>query len=48
MGRKSLRVNAGKTKVMWCLVSKSQVEDSGVHPCDVCQKEVIVITQSYV
>ena len=26
---KGLRV----TKVMWCQVSKGQVEDSGVHPC---------------
>ena len=39
MEKKGLRVNA-KRKVMWCQVSKGQVEDSGVHPCDVCRKGV--------
>ena len=32
MEKKGLRVNAGKTKVMWCQVSKGQAEDSGEHP----------------
>ena len=32
--------SAGKTKVMWCQVSKDQAEDSGVHPCGVCRKGV--------
>ena len=40
MEKKSLRVNAGKTKVMWCQVSKGQVEDSGEHPCGICRKGV--------
>ena len=40
MEKKSLTVNAGKTKVMWCQVSKGQVEDSGEHPCGVCRKGV--------
>ena len=35
-----MRVNAGKTKVVWCQVSKGQVEDSGEHPCGVCRKGV--------
>ena len=26
--KKGLRVNAGKTKIMWCGVSKGQAEDS--------------------
>ena len=34
------RENAGKTKVMWCQVSKSQVEDSEEHPCGVCRNGV--------
>ena len=38
--RKVLRVNAGKTKVMWCRLSKGQAEDSGEHPCGVCRKGV--------
>ena len=29
MEKKGLRVNSGKTKVMWCQVSKGQAEDSG-------------------
>ena len=29
MEKKGLRVNAGKTKIMWCKVSKGQAEDSG-------------------
>ena len=40
MEKKGLRVNAGKTKVMWCKVSKGQAEDSGKHPCRVCRKGV--------
>ena len=40
MEKKGLRVNAGKTKVMWCQVSKDQAEDSGEHPCGVCRKGV--------
>ena len=39
-GKKGVRVNAEKTKVMWCQVSKGQVEDSGKHPCGVCRKGV--------
>ena len=35
MEAKSLRVNAGKTKVMQCRVSRFQSEDSGEHPCGV-------------
>ena len=35
-----LRVNAGKTKVMQCRVSRVQSEDSGKHPCGVCRKGV--------
>ena len=34
------RVNAGKTKVMQCWVSRFQSEDSGEHPCVVCRKGV--------
>ena len=40
MEKKGLRVNAGKTKIMWCKVSKGQAEDSGEHPCGVCRKGV--------
>ena len=40
MEKKDLRVNAGKTKVMWCQVSKGQVENSGEHTCGVCRKRV--------
>ena len=35
-----LRVDAGKTKVMQCRVSRFQSEDSGEHPCGVCRKGV--------
>ena len=38
MEKKGLRVNAGKTKIMWCKMSKGQAEDSGEHPCGVCRK----------
>ena len=41
--KKSLRVNAEKTRVMRCKVSKGQVEDSGVHPCGVCRQELVTI-----
>ena len=37
---KDLRVNAGKTKVMRCQVSKGQVEVSGRDLCSVCRKGV--------
>ena len=40
METKGLRVNAGKTKVMQCRVSRVQSEDSGKHPCGVCRKGV--------
>ena len=40
MEAKGLRVNAGKTKVMQCQVSRFQSEDSGEHPCGVCRKGV--------
>ena len=30
-------MNAGKTKVMPCRVSRFQSEDSGEHPCVVCR-----------
>ena len=40
MEAKGLRVNAGKTKVMQCRVSRFQSEDSGEHPCGVCKKGV--------
>ena len=48
MEAKSLRVNAGKTKVMQCRMSTSrfQNEDSGEHPCDVCRE--LRATQSVV
>ena len=39
-GSKGLRVNAGKTKVMQCWVSRFQSEDSGKYPCGVCRKGV--------
>ena len=38
MEAKGLRVNADKTKVMQCRVSRFQSEDSGKHPCGVCRK----------
>ena len=40
MEAKGLRVNADKTKVMKCQVSRVQSEDSGKHPCGVCRKGV--------
>ena len=40
MEKKGLRVNTGKTKVMWCRLSRGQEEDSGDHPCGVCRKGV--------
>ena len=40
MEAKGLEVNAGKTKVMQCRVSRFQSEDSGEHPCGVCRKGV--------
>ena len=40
MEKKGPRVNAGKTKIMWCKVSMGQAEDSGEHPCGVCRKGV--------
>ena len=33
-------MNAGKTKVMRCRVSRFQSEDFGKHPCGVCRKGV--------
>ena len=39
-GKESLRVNAGKTNIMWCRLSMGQAEDSGEHPCGVCRKGV--------
>ena len=39
-GKEGLRVNAGKTKIMWCRLSMGQAEDSGEHPCGVCRKGV--------
>ena len=41
MEAKALRVNADKTKVMQCRVSRFQSEDSGEHPCGVCRKGVV-------
>ena len=38
MEAKGLRMNAGKTKVMQCRVSRFQSEDSGEHPCGVCRR----------
>ena len=40
MEAKGLRVNAGKTKVMQCRVSRFQSEDSGEYPCGICRKRV--------
>ena len=40
MEKKGLRVNTGKTKVMWCRLSMGQDKDSGKHPCGVCRKGV--------
>ena len=40
MEAKGLRVNAGKTKVMQCRVSRFQSEDSGEHLCGVGRKGV--------
>ena len=40
MEKKSLRVNAGKTKIMWCKVSMAKAEDSREHPSVVCRKGV--------
>ena len=37
MEKKGLRVNAGKTMVMWCKVSMGQAKDSREHPCSVCR-----------
>ena len=37
MEKKGLIVNTGKTKVMWCGLTKGQAEDSGEHPCGVCR-----------
>ena len=45
MEAKGLRVNAGKTKVMQCRVSRFQSEDSGEYPCGVLGRE-LVTTQS--
>ena len=40
MEKKGLRVNAGKTKIMWCRRSMGQAKYSGEHPCGVCRKGV--------
>ena len=40
MEAKGLRMNAGKTKVIQCRVSRFQSEDSGEYPCGVCRKGV--------
>ena len=40
MEAKGLRVNAGKTKVIQCRVSRVQSENSGKHSCGVCRKGV--------
>ena len=40
MEKKGLRVNTGKSKVMWCRLTKGQAEDSGEHPCGVCRKGI--------
>ena len=37
---KGLRVNAGKTKVMCCQESMSQIEGSGEHLFSLCRKRV--------
>ena len=47
MEKKGLRVNAEKTKIMWCRLSMGQAEDSGEHPCGVCRKGVGRTTQSF-
>ena len=39
-GKKGLRVNGEKTKVIWCQVSEGHVNDSGEYPCSVCRKGV--------
>jgi len=42
MEAKGLRLmNADKTKVMQCQVSRFQSEDFGKHPCGVCAKGVV-------
>ena len=41
MEAKGLRVNAGKTMVMQCRISRVQSEDSREHPCGVCRKGVV-------
>ena len=50
MGAKSLRVNAGKTMVTQCRVSRFQTEDSGKHPCGVNQsiKKCLLFKQNEV
>ena len=42
MGKKSLSVNAGETRIIcaWCKVSMVETEDSMEHSCDVCRKVV--------
>ena len=45
MEKKGLRVNAGKTKIMWCRLSMGQAENSGEHPCGVCRE--LATTQSF-
>jgi hypothetical protein len=40
MESKGLRVNMGKTKVMYCNVGSGQMENSGKWPCGVCRKGV--------
>ena len=40
MEKKSLSVNAGKTRIMWCKVSMAKAEDSREHPCGVCRKGI--------
>ena len=41
MEETGLRVNAGKTKVMQCWLSRFQSEESGEHPYGVCRKGVL-------
>ena len=41
MEAKGLRMNAGKTKVMQCRVSRVQSEDSEKHPCGVRRKRAV-------
>ena len=43
MEAKGLRVNAGKTKVMQCRVSRFQSEDSGEYPCNVRKNSTLGI-----